>query len=98
LRIFAVNGGRGKQEHARYSTELSIWYQTQVSIIDGGLSRCLRSIGAENDALNMFSGVFEPILSATGGLPGMTQMIEPLKESLKFDRVCALRLEIAHLN
>jgi hypothetical protein len=89
MSIFAANGGRGKQERARYATELDIWYRTQVSNIDSGLSSCVQRIGALDGALNLFSGVLRPILSSKGESPGIAQMIEPLKEAFKGSVGCA---------
>jgi len=70
MNIFAVNGGRGEQERARYSTELNIWYRTQLNTMDTGLLSCAQDIATFDGALNMYSSVFESILSSTGGSSG----------------------------
>jgi hypothetical protein len=85
MEIFSVNGGRGKQERAQYSTELHIWYRTQMTIVDSGLSSCVGNIRTLDGALNFFPGLFDPILSSAHGSPAgfpIAAAFDRLKEPL----------------
>src|SRR5215469_10263988 len=66
MSAFTINGGRGTQERTRYSTELDIWYRTQMDDIDSELSNCIRDIRQLDAPLSILGGVFEAMLSSTG--------------------------------